>query len=1014
MANNTQANVLYSNDVFKQYLLQLSTDLVWKSTLKATAAELEDTNEAYRVELFIEANRGLLTFEIIRSFPRVVLKNCGVLDNYIELYASDKNQIPVADRPAIVAEYQRALCMKNSLTGQYAYWDAVDQVWTSVYTEKNNYYRMLMGLPDYGDTEFIYNTDARWSTTTPVHQMLLTSRIEMENAGVLDQLIAQHPNKPYLKYLGKRRVDFYKARIAPRFDILWRNTTTSDVLNKDWDQCYENSRQLTTHVYYSNAFRVSSELYENFLAMSILFMTIQQMQHMYLKADVTRDFYDTESLKVVYDSYQVPFYNEVPLEYHRKIVKNINHFISTKGSDQVFLDLFNIFDLGSMELYNYFLTKRHKLDPNNNPLFLVETDDEGHVVYDAKGRPVLKKETYELVFSKVKLGQDPALAVADYSNDVEYKIITEPDPYWIEDENLQKKLNDADFNYLESKYIGVQIVFDLMKITYENATIFRLITDNKDLTSALTFRWTDLGLSASLFDLFIYLACIYCRAFGYDAYIGDYDEGGAPKIPAIMDTMGYNFEQAINILNEKVLTSEILSTNTELIDLMGNMSFAAIDSVNEDYDKIIEIRDLIIEGFTNARTMKEFDAYRDLYRSLLISREVTATYTNPNTGEVFHRFTDVLDYYNPDLMQRYLLVEDDEIGNEMSLIIAKLEELISSLRYLPFSAGMDSSKMIVALFKILKFFKSAKAELLEYNVTYVIRMRGMNFFKMMDKIQNCIETVYIDDPITYVDLITLIQELVIHRRDVQKFYEEMEELECKAYLYDYIHTLEDELHLWVSIMDVIQKDNQIYVDFITEINDQGHFVDRQILTDQDRIEVLYDILMDPTYVSFLVDTEMLMSDYLIDVLHLTWIQKDTSVFQEVFKVLNEDHSFTKDRIQVLVDCLMQRAVEIQLAKDQGIMTHDHLTSAESSGVRMLELLDKKEKFTLKSQQYQLRDPGVHHDELIRLDDGKIREDLGFQENLQQIQTSSFHMLELTENRDKLYELLSDGSKVLVT
>ena len=424
-----------------------------------------------------------------------------------------------------VEEYQKALTSKNPLTGHYAYYDRTAGQYVSVYTELNNYYRMLMGLPDVDDTDYVYNTDSRWELEVPIHQMLLTSRIEMENEGVLAELIAANPDKPYLRYVGTKRIDFYRARIAERFEILWRNTSPSDVLNKDWDECYENCRYLTNTVYYSNAFKITNDLYENFLAMSILFMTVGQMCNKYLYTDITRDFYDTESLKVVYDSYQVPFYTEVPLEYHRKIVKNINRLISNKGDDKVFIDLFEIFDLGSMELYNYFLTKRHKVDSYGKPMFRVKTDEEGQVIYDDRGRPVLEEDNYNLVFSKVNLGQDPALAVSDYNNDVPYETITVPDPYWIEDDNLKKVLEDEEFNYMESKYIGVQIVFDLMKLTYENAFIFREIMDNQQLTSTLQFNWTDLELTASVFDLFIYLAAIYSRAFGYEGIIGGIEEG---------------------------------------------------------------------------------------------------------------------------------------------------------------------------------------------------------------------------------------------------------------------------------------------------------------------------------------------------------------------------------------------------------------------------------------------------------------------------------------------------------
>ena len=260
------ANVTYSNETFKQYVMLLSTGLVWKNMTRAIADESKDPKQQYRAELFVQASRGLLLWDLIDAFPKSVLRNIGIGDYYIEAYAADKEKIPNGFRNMAVEEYQKALTSKNPLTGHYAYYDRTAGQYVSVYTELNNYYRMLMGLPDVDDTDYVYNTDSRWELEVPIHQMLLTSRIEMENEGVLAELIAANPDKPYLRYVGTKRIDFYRARIAERFEILWRNTSPSDVLNKDWDECYENCRYLTNTVYYSNAFKITNELYENFLA----------------------------------------------------------------------------------------------------------------------------------------------------------------------------------------------------------------------------------------------------------------------------------------------------------------------------------------------------------------------------------------------------------------------------------------------------------------------------------------------------------------------------------------------------------------------------------------------------------------------------------------------------------------------------------------------------------------------------------------------------------------------------
>lgn len=758
---NTQASVNYSNETFKEYIFKLATGIIWKNEQEAQATEPTDTNELYRIELFIAANRGLLNYDIIRAFPREALEMVGgVSSANLDIYAADKSKIPLEIRDACVQKYAELLTKKNLVTGHYTF-----------YKETNNYYRKLMGLPNLNDVDKIYNTDPRWDMTTPIPEMKYVERIEMEQQGVLQQIQAQYPEKEYLKFCGKRMIDFFNARTAEKYSILWRDETNSDVLNKAFDECYESCRYAMINVYFTTAYRNTNALYDNFIAMAIVFMTINIMQSKYLTTDITRDFYDIESLKVIYDSYSVPFYSEIPLEYHRKIVKAMNNLINKKGSDIVFNELFGIFDLGSMTINNYLLTKRHKMDLNNRPQFNPMRDPiTGDIIYDDKGRPKLDPEKdYEYAFSKVPVGDDASLAVSDKANDVDYETITVPDPYWIEDNDLKEKLMNASFNFKETKYMGVQIVFDLIRISLESAYVFRMLTDNFDVTTRMTFYWSEIGSNCSFFDLFIYLSAIYCRMYGFEGtlsakiddigyYMGydiQHDAEYISKVilglPSDHRNVGYNFEQNME-LYEKVLNDPYLSQNTELVNLMMGMSYSNWDGSSRPspfnskmYENIQTIRDLVADGYINAKTKKEFEAYRELYNALMISKAVEETYRNPYTGEIFETYTDILAVYNPRLLQRYILLEDEDIESEMTIIIDKVEEMITSLRYLPFSAGANSSMMIQSLFKILKFFKSVKAELIGYDIIYVIRMRGLNFFKMIDLIYGLTTESYFDE-----------------------------------------------------------------------------------------------------------------------------------------------------------------------------------------------------------------------------------------------------------------------------
>lgn len=884
MPNSASSNVLYSNEIFKQYLIQLSTGIVWKNTSRANASEPEDVTDLYRSELFIVANRGLLNFEVVKSFPRAVLLNAGVPEAEVEVYATDKQKIPQYLRSAIIAEYTKALTSKDPEYGRPAYYNNITGEYEIIYDEPNNYYRMLMGLPDIGDYDYVYNSNLKWDTKTPIHEMTLIDRLEMEAAGVLDELLEKYPDKEYIRHLGKRYIDPFRARVADRFEMLYHNDSVSDTLNTDFCAAYNSARRMVLSVYYNKSLQKANNLYDNFLAMCILFMTLQSMQYKYLQIDITRDFYDTESLKLVYDSYGVPFHTEIPLEYHRRIVKNINKLISYKGSSQVFFDLFDIFDLGTMDIYSYFLTKTHLLDAKGNPLFVIKKDEDGNDIYDDEGNPVLDSSNYEIKFSKVKIYDDPALSISDNTNDVEYEVLTEPDPYWIEDASLIEKLTTEDFNYLESKYIGIQTIFDLMKITYENAYIFRMVTDNSELTKKMEFRWSDLGITCNLYDIFIYLASLYCRHFGYEGIIAD-------KIPALMDTLGYDFEKSYEILHSAVLKNPHFSKNTKLLNLLTNLEITNMNSINTTYDQINKIRDLLIEGYTNAKSVEEFHAYRELYNTLLISKEIASVYTDPSTGEIYETFTDILADSRPELMQRYLLLHDTDVEDEILVVITQMETMLTNLKYLALSSGIGSSSMIDSLFKILNFFKSAKSELVGYNILYTITMRGINFFKMIDKIMLCVTENKIQNKEHFIDIARLIYDMIRHKNEITRIREEITDINSRAYLTDYIEKANDMIIQCTEIVEHLFMDNVWYIDFIQEMKIQCGLSSTMLMSDISNPELIWTDIVEARYKGLIKDNIMRLTDLL---------REDPTV-PEIYILIDLHDSI--DRLKTIIDSI---------------------------------------------------------------------------------------------------------------
>lgn len=803
MAKITTVN--YTNESFKTYLMKLSNDIVWKNS--SLAKKYETNTDPYLSELFVTANRGLLSFDIIKAFPRVILRSIGLPETQINECASDKNKIPTNLRSFAVSEYQSALTSINPDTGRLGYETA--DGWVSLYEEQNDYYRMLNGLPSISATKYIYNTNQKYPTDIPVHELSLVERLEMEEDGTLAKLIEANPSAEYLKYCGSKMISIYKARVANRFEILHRNNIDSSTLENDFDSVYESCANLVNSVYYSEAFKKTNVLYENFLAMSILFMTIQTMQYHYLSVDVIRDFYDTDSLKYVYDSYSVPFYNEIPLEYHRKIVKNINQLIGYKGSSQVFFDLFDIFNT-DMNIYTYYLTKVHRFNDDGTPEFTIETDEDDNELYDKNGNPVLAASNYNIAFSKGEIYADPALSVADSANKSEYEDIISQDSYWVEDANVKQILDDTSFNFNETKYVGVQTVFDLLKITYENAYVFKMIMDNKTITDRLILQWPDLEIEASFYEVFIYLAAIVCAYHGYEGNISD-------SLPYTAAVLGYDFQNSTSILKNYVETNSYLKRNTDLREKIRSMVITNVNSVSSTFSNLQEIESMLIDGYINATSKEEFEAYRDLYNSLMTSKIIDEVYTLKD-GTLAENFSELLRSQSPDLYTRYLGVVSGDIESELTVIIDKLEDNLISLKYAPHSLGIESSSLIENLFRILKFFKSAKAEIVGYNVIYKISGRGINFFKIMDECIGFHMDGKFDNDMYMYDLFTYIRSLV-RLKNAYIMMDDNDGMLDNAFFF----TNEDRI-LWIN--DMLKVTAQMF----PPLEDEQHYIDFFIKT----------------------------------------------------------------------------------------------------------------------------------------------------------------------------------------
>lgn len=511
-----------SSKSFINELMRISLSIVWKNEYLARMGDT-DSPPAINPDAYIAARNGELNFTSVVEFAPHIMRTFFPDDDELMVVMMDKKQIPITMRPAIVKAEQEWI---------------IDQ-WENHDGETNPYFRMLFGLPPLSmdPSQYIYNTRyGDIDMENPLHKLPITDILKLEKRGYIDELLKEHPETEYsyLKFMGRRKIYPYVARQAEPYEILSIDDSQFSNLKRDFVEVYEQCRRMFCRVYYTDAYRTKDPLYEGFIGMCILFAAQQRMNSKYIETNITRDFYDLESLRVVYDAYGMPFYANIPVQYHIKIVKRINELISYKGSTQVFYDLFNIFDFGTMDVFEYFLVKKRLVDTKGNPIFR-----------DIYGEPLDPDQMFDVRFARVSWKKDKFVEVVKPENYKAYRELTEPDPYWKEDTQLHNKLYERDWNYFHSKYIGVEIMFELSKLLFEVCYFFRLLEDNRETTENILCYYPVTGTDIPIYDMVVYTMALLCKNAGY--------AGEIPNDPAaIAAVYGFNFTEYNEILKSSV------------------------------------------------------------------------------------------------------------------------------------------------------------------------------------------------------------------------------------------------------------------------------------------------------------------------------------------------------------------------------------------------------------------------------------------------------------------------------
>ena len=314
------------------YVQQIAYSCILKDESVALANETDESSAA--AEKFIYSKDGSGTFTMYK-YTEEMMVEAGVPNAYIKPYLTNLRDVP--------EKYQKVLV-------EIARKKIIDN-----YEEKNNYYRMITGLPPYGEigipvAPYMYMIpDNETVDAVYVHELGWAGARMFEKYGALEVIKQDYPEAKYLNFITAG-IDIYKARRAVDKQILYSKSCGVVEIDDLFHDKFEISRMFVERAVDSDAMEFNSEHYNAFLCMYILFLTINDCVVELQDRLVKKDILDNRCCKYIFDMYGVPYYDSIPLKYQIILVKNINALVQYKSSPRDMLNLIMYLQANDIEI----------------------------------------------------------------------------------------------------------------------------------------------------------------------------------------------------------------------------------------------------------------------------------------------------------------------------------------------------------------------------------------------------------------------------------------------------------------------------------------------------------------------------------------------------------------------------------------------------------------------------------------------------------------------------------------
>ena len=717
---------------FKKYLVAIIPNIVYKSVKQAE--EYETRESRFNGDLYIEAmlkSDSLMTYQS-SSIPTSVLNKVGIYDNQqIRAIQEDKFLIPKNLQNRVV-ELMREYVINN-------------------YEEKNDYYRMLNGLPSLDD-DFIYLNPSELNSfgyyedsmedyendvldnLTPIHELPENVLLAMESSGYLDEVYQEYVddsefNAKYIKHLGRKKISILQARMATQYELLYvPKVDNASRFSRDFSIYYEEARQYFLNQIYNYHFSAEYDFYEGYIGFFILNMSIQRVINSMFEVVVQRDFYDIETCRMFLEAYGVPFISSFTFNQQLTLVKNLNILLMEKCTTRVLFDLLSLLEFDKYDLTKYVLVKQHKTtqsgeDSEPVPIFVYRT------VLTETGEPIYvldKGEMYDYYFVGIPMDENETnLVEFTDSNAFDYEQVVMNDDLWIEDDELIQKLQDDEFNYVETKYTNISITIKMYDMMFEHIYLQKMICDKGSETSNIEVNIPlIIDSPINLLEMEVLLICLLAKHNKMEPTLFT----SPSKELAVL---GFNFDADLELIKEEVLNNPKIYSE-KLANFIKNISFNSVSDVNDMYYNVKSLSDLLKEGMETTHSEQVYHAYKKLYQALMVTDVHNEIFVLPD-GSIPDTYMDWLKVKNYPLYEAVSKLTVEESVDKINYITTKMIGWFTNAKYLAHLNPIDLT-VINNVIKMLRWFKSYTMDIRELDVIYLFDSKYYNLMKMLGRL----------------------------------------------------------------------------------------------------------------------------------------------------------------------------------------------------------------------------------------------------------------------------------------